>query len=396
MYAEGGPRSRRLGVGRTSVRPGIGHGVQGRLSLPWAAAMPAPEESPTRAAPLRLSVLDQSPVSEGSTGAQALRNTLDLAALADELGYHRYWVAEHHGTPMLAGASPEVLIGPIAAASSRMRVGSGGVMLPHYSPRKVAETFSVLSALFGDRIDLGLGRAGSTDDAATLHALQRDRRTPAPDDYPEQLAELLAYLGGGPPPDERFAGLTALPGRPGRPEPWLLGSSLQSAIWAAQLGLPYAFGDFINPDGREIANLYRQSFAGSAWLSAPRLAVCVAVLCAETDAEAERLAASSRGAAAAQRRGELVAVPSLEKALRWLDAEDGAAPPSRRAVVGSADTVRRELERAASEYGAEEVIVVTVTHRHEDRRDSYERIAEAFGLDHAAADGPAAATPAEG
>ncbi|MGH3992435.1 MAG: MsnO8 family LLM class oxidoreductase, partial [Pseudonocardiaceae bacterium] len=173
--------------------------------------MPAPDESPGAPAPLRLSVLDQSPISEGSTGAQALANTLDLARLADELGYHRYWVAEHHGTPMLAGASPEAMVGPIAAATTSLRVGSGGVMLPHYSPWKVAETFSVLSGLFEDRIDLGLGR-GASADAVTTHALQRDRRTPAPQDFPEQLAEIVAHLDGRPPPDARFANLAALPG----------------------------------------------------------------------------------------------------------------------------------------------------------------------------------------
>src|SRR5271169_4316090 len=211
--------------------------------------------------PIRLSILDQSPVSEGSSGAQALHNTLDLALLTDGLGYHRYWVAEHHGGPILAGPSPEALIGPIAAATERIRVGSGGVMLPHYSPLKVAETFSLLAGLFPHRIDLGLGRAAGTDPLTTF-ALQRDRRQAAPDDFPQQLTELLGYLDDRLPPDHPFARLAqTLPGRPERPEPWLLGSSQQSAIWAAELGLPYAFADFINPKGAEIAALYRERFA---------------------------------------------------------------------------------------------------------------------------------------
>src|SRR6201997_20266 len=155
---------------------------------------------------MRLSVLDQSPISEGSTGAQALRNTIDLAVLADELGYHRYWVAEHHGGPMLAGPSPEALIGPIAAATERIRVGSGGVMLPHYRPLKVAETFSLLAGLSPGRIDLGLGRAAGTD-PITAFALQRDRRQAAPDDFPEQLAELLGHLEGRLPGDHPFSRL---------------------------------------------------------------------------------------------------------------------------------------------------------------------------------------------
>src|SRR3954471_24422503 len=201
---------------------------------------------------MRISVLDQSPIAEGSSGPEALRNTIDLAQLADRLGYHRYWVAEHHGGAMLAGPSPEALIGPIAAGTGRIRVGSGGVMLQHYSPLKVAETFSVLAGLYPGRIDLGLGRASGTD-PLTTYALQRDRRQAAPDDFPQQLAELLAYLDDSLPADHPFARLGGvLPGRPERPEPWLLGSSVQSALWAAELGLPYAFADFINPAGAEI------------------------------------------------------------------------------------------------------------------------------------------------
>src|ERR1700748_1573386 len=171
-----------------------------------------------------LSVLDQSPISQGSTGADALHNTIDLARLCDALGYHRYWVAEHHGGPMLAGPSPEALIGPIASATSQMRVGSGGVMLPHYSPFKVAETFSLLAGLFPGRIDLGIGRAAGTDPMTTF-ALQRDRRQAGPGDFPAQLGELLAHYDGGFPADHAFARLgRSLPGAPHQPDIWLLGS----------------------------------------------------------------------------------------------------------------------------------------------------------------------------
>src|ERR1700722_16861643 len=251
-----------------------------------------------------LSVLDQSPISEGSTGADALRNTLDLARLADELGYHRYWVAEHHGGPMLASASPEALIGPIAAATEGIRVGSGGVMLPHYSPLKVAETFTILAGLFPGRIDLGLGRASGTDPMTTF-ALQRDRRQAAPDDFPQQLAELLAYLEDNLPSDHPFRHLAAtLPGRPELPVPWLLGSSMQSAIWAAELGLRYAFADFINPGGAEIAAVYRERFEAVRDLKAPRTAVAAWVLCADTEEEAYELASSSRMTFTLLRRGQ--------------------------------------------------------------------------------------------
>ena len=332
---------------------------------------------------LRVSVLDQSPVAEGSTGSQALRNTIDLARLADDLGFHRYWVAEHHGGPSLAGPSPEALIGPIAAATSRIRVGSGGVMLPHYSPLKVAETFSVLSGLFPERIDLGIGRASGTDPLTTL-ALQRDRREHAPDDFPQQLAELLALLDDRLPPDHPFARLgRTLPGRPERPEPWLLGSSPQSALWAAELGLPYAFADFINPGGASIAASYREGFMDSERLMTPEVAVAAWVVCAETDEEAQRLASSSRMTLSLLRRGQLIPVPPPEKALRFL-AERGErpdAPPSgRRAIIGAPGKVRDGIEALARDYGAGEVIVVTITHDHDARRRSYELIAEALAL----------------
>jgi luciferase family oxidoreductase group 1 len=342
---------------------------------------------------LRLSVLDQSPVAQGGSGAQALRNTLDLARFADELGYHRYWLAEHHGGPMLAGPSPEALVGPVAAATSRIRVGSGGVMLPHYSPFKVAETFSLLAGLFPRRIDLALGRAAGTD-PLTAFALQRDRRAAAPDDFPEQLAELLAYFEGRVPPEHPFARLAeTLPGRPQRPQTWLLGSSQQSAVWAAELGMPYAFADFINPEGAEIAALYRERFAAR-WEGErqPRAAVGVWVVCADSAGDAERIAASGRMAFTLLRRGQLVALPPPEEAERFLaedarrHARDGdgreraGGRPRRRTVVGEPADVRRELLAVASEYGAEEVIAVNVTYSHEARRRSYELLADAFGL----------------
>jgi luciferase family oxidoreductase group 1 len=332
---------------------------------------------------MRLSVLDQSPIPEGSTGADALRNTLDLARLTDELAYHRYWVAEHHGGPMLASASPEVLIGPIAAATEGIRVGSGGVMLPHYSPLKVAETFTVLAALFPGRIDLGLGRAAGTD-ALTTFALQRDRRQAAPDDFPQQLAELLAYFDDSLPDDHPFRHLAAtLPGRPELPEPWLLGSSPQSAVWAGQLGLPYAFADFINPGGAELAALYRRRFASERDSRTPRTAVAAWVLCAATDEQAQHLASSSRMTLMLLRRGQLIPVPAPEKALAFLTREGKpttGAMPGRRGIIGSPETVRAGLEQLADDYGAEEVIIVTITHDHAARRRSYELVAEAMGL----------------
>src|SRR3954470_9042416 len=296
---------------------------------------------------MRLSVLDQSPISEGSTGAGALANTLDLARHCEALGYHRYWLAEHHGGPSLAGPSPEALIPAVASATSTMRIGSGGVMLPHYSPFKVAETFSLLSALYPGRIDLGIGRASGTNPLTTL-ALQRDRRQAAPDDFPQQLAELLAYLGDDLPADHPFRRLSGvLPGRPEQPEVWLLGSSPQSAIWASEVGLPYAFADFINPAGAEIAALYRERHAEAERTAPPRVAVAAWVICADTDDEAQRLASSARMTFTLLRRGRLIPVPPVEKALRFLE-QEGASPEDgqrpRRAIVGGPEKVCAGLD----------------------------------------------------
>jgi luciferase family oxidoreductase group 1 len=326
-----------------------------------------------------LSVLDQSPIAEGSTPAQALRQTLDLAELVDALGYHRYWVAEHHATPALACAAPEILIGAIAPRTQRIRVGSGGVMLPHYSPLKVAETFSSLSGLHPKRIDLGLGRAPGTD-PMTMLALQRDRRHAPGDDFIEQLVELLGLLEDRLPPNHPFARhASTLPGLPERPEPWLLGSSPQSALWAAQLGLPYSFADFINPQGAPIAADYRGRFVDSERLGAPRVSVGVIAVCAETEDEAERLAASSRMMLSLLRQGRLIPIPPVETALRYLETRT-PGKGDRRAVIGSPETVRTGIEEVAAEYGAEEVLVLTITHDHAARRRSYELIAEAFAL----------------
>jgi len=335
---------------------------------------------------MRLSVLDQSPVAAGSTAAQALHNSIDLARLADDLGYHRYWVAEHHGTPMLACASPEALIGPIGARTSRIRIGSGGVMLPHYSPLKVAETFSMLSGIFPGRVDLGVGRAPGTDHM-TMVALQRDRRQAAPDDFPEQLGELLAYVRDGVPAGHAFARLAALPGLPERPVPWLLGSSPQSGIWAAEVGLPYAFADFISPTGADIVARYRSQFQPSSSQPSPYVVVAAWALCADSDEEAQRLASSARMAFTMMLQGQLVPIPPVDVALRFFE-EQGAATSSitrrRRWILGSPETVRRDLDALVEEYQADELMIVTITHDHAARRRSYELIARAFELARAA------------
>ncbi|MEQ1885019.1 MAG: LLM class flavin-dependent oxidoreductase [Bryobacteraceae bacterium] len=329
--------------------------------------------------PFTLNVLDQSPVPDGFTPGDALRNTIDLARFTEQLGYRRYWLAEHHGTPGLACHSPEVMIGPVASATSRIRVGSGGVMLPHYSPLKVAESFSMLAGLYPDRIDLGIGRAAGTSQRVA-HALQRDRRQPPPDDFPDQIAELMEYFekGNEANPLQRLAVMKFT-----SPEISLLGSSPQSAIWAAERGLPYVFADFINPAGVEWAAHYRKNFQSSPLLSAPRMSVALWTLCAETDELAMDLSLSWRMSMTMLYRGRPIAVPSVEHAKQFIQVEGvppEMIPAGRRPIIGTPQRVRAAIEKIAEQYQAEEVFLVNTVHDHAARKRSYELVAEAFGM----------------
>jgi len=329
-----------------------------------------------------LSVLDQTPIAEGSTAADAIRNTIDLAQLADSLGYDRYWLAEHHASVGVAGAAPEVLIGPVALATKRIRVGSGGIMLPHYSPFKVAETFRLLSAIAPGRIDLGLGRAPGTD-GRTAYALQRDRSRRIPsDDFPNHVAELLGYLADNLPEDHAFAALGAtLPsGAGGSPDPWMLGSSPDSARWAGELGLPYCIADFINSDGVPLADIYRRSFQPSRWGAKPHLMVATWTIAADSRAEAERLGRPSQMMFWHLVRGKLIAVPSLDTADAWVRENPQTAECSRRTIIGSPEEVRREIEDVAALYGADEMMLVNILPDHAARRRSYELVAGAFNM----------------
>lgn len=331
---------------------------------------------------MKLSVLDQSPIAEGSSAAQALANSIDLAKHCEALGYHRFWVAEHHASPALAGAAPEVLIAALGAATSRIRLGSGGIMLPHYSAFKTAELFSLLAGLYPGRIDLGVGRAPGSD-GRTAFALQRDRRQHAPNDFPNQLAEMLGYLHATLPTDHPFASLAhTLPGLPEVPQTWMLGSSPDSGGWAAQTGLPYCFADFIASYGAAHMAAYRADFRPSPQNAAPYGMVALWTVCADTDAEAERLAASSKMMMVHLLRGELIAVPSPETAAEWLEQNPhyAGARAGRRLIVGSPATVRAGIDAAAAEYGADEVMLVNILYDHAARRRSYALVAQAFGL----------------
>lgn len=334
---------------------------------------------------VKLSVVDQSPVPAGSTSAQALLNSIELARLAERLGYHRYWIAEHHGTAAFASPAPEIVIARVAAETAAMRVGSGGVLLPHYSPMKVAETFRVLHALYPGRIDLGIGRAPG---GAPLHALalRREREArPMPDDFPNQLMELLAFLHRGFRADHPFGPIELSPAMPGTPEVWLLGSSLWSAAAAAQVGLPYAFAHFIDPrPTRSAMEYYRSHFVPSKLLDAPATIVALGAICAETEEEAERLLMSARLLRRRIRRGDLRPIPSVEEAIGELGPPAAPSGPITgqwpRILVGNPVQLRDRLIDMAGVLHTEEIMVVTIVHDHRARMRSYELLAEAFGL----------------
>ena len=329
--------------------------------------------------PVRLSVLDQSPVPEGSTPAQALASSIDLAKHVERLGYHRFWMSEHHAMDLLACTAPEVLLARIGAETSRIRIGSGGIMLPHYSAYKVAEVFRTLHALYPGRVDLGVGRAPGGG-PLEAHALRRERRQRPADDFSDQLAELLSFLNRDFPPEHPFSQLTVSPYMPGGPEVWLLGSSLWSAEAAAQFGLPYSFAHFFSPvHTRAAIEHYTESFRPSQHLAEPCKSVAVGLLCAETEEEAELLMASPRLLSRRIRSGDRRPVPRPEDALRELQRqgpiplEEGEWP---RYFYGTPERVHDQLASFAGALDLDEVIAVTIVHDHAARLRSYELLAQ--------------------
>ncbi len=332
---------------------------------------------------LSLSVLDLSPVSSGMTAAQALENTLDLARRAEQLGYTRYWLAEHHNMPGIASSSPEILIGQVARETSCLRVGSGGIMLPNHAPLKVAESFLTLEALFPGRIDLGIGRAAGSD-PRTAVALRRSSGGRSSDDFPEQLAELFAFAGGGFPEGHPFGSVTAVPAGIAIPPVWLLGSSDYSAHLAAERGLGFVFAHHINPYGAiEALRLYRENFQSSQYLSAPNAMVTTSVICADTNAEAEELALSLDLAWLRLHGGRPSVFPSPEeaKAYPYTTRERGHVQETRaRLILGDQASVQDQLCRFAAQTGVDEIIVTTMTHSHAARIHSYELLAQTFSL----------------
>jgi len=330
-----------------------------------------------------LSVLDLSPVTTATPGSAALRNSLDLARLADRLGYKRYWLAEHHNLASIASSAPEIMIGRIAAATTRIRVGSGGVMLVNHAPLMVAERFKVLEALFPGRIDLGLGRAPGTD-PVTSYALRRRQDVREGDDFLERFQELLLLERGGFPQNHPFRAVHAVPADVALPPVWLLGSSGYSAELAAAVGMGFAFAHhFAEHDAIGPMLSYRAHFKPSETLLAPYAILAAAAIAADTDAEAERIAASADLNFVRRAKGEYLPLASPEEAAAYPYAEidrERIARHRERLVVGGIESVKSRLTALIEATRADELMITTMAYDHAARLHSYELLAEAFAI----------------
>ncbi len=332
-----------------------------------------------------LSVLDLSFVTDAISPSASLRNSVDLAAHADRLGYVRYWVAEHHSLASVASSAPEVIIARLAAATRRIRVGAGGVMLPNHAPLLVAERFRTLEAFFPGRIDLGLGRAPGTDQT-TAYALRRHQLADAQaeDDFLQRLQELILWETGEFPPSHPFGKIAVMPNDTHLPPLFLLGSSDYSAELSGQVGLGFAFAHhFATYDAAAAMLSYRNGFAPSRWRDKPHAILAVAVVAAETEAEAERIASSADYNWLRRARGEYHVLPSPEEALAYpySDRErDYIRRHRRQLFVGTPDMVKARLDELAQATQADEIMITSAIYDHEARKRSYTLMADAYGL----------------
>jgi luciferase family oxidoreductase group 1 len=331
---------------------------------------------------LHLSILDQSPVISGHAPAHAVAETLKLAQAADALGYHRYWLAEHHAVAALADPCPEILLTRVASATARIRVGTGGVLLPYYSALKVAEVFRMLEALFPGRIDLGLGRAPGGD-LLTAQALSSGAYSAA-ERFAEQVQDLVGFLDDALPEDHAYARVKAMPAGPASPPIWLLGSSDYSGALAAALGLRFAFAHFINALGGDaVTRAYRARFSPSAREAAPHAVVCAFVICAETAAAAEKLAACVDLRRLHMAQGLNTPIPTLAEAQAQQYSERELAyirSQRARTIIGDPRQVRERLRQLREQYEADELMILTITGDYASRLRSYELLAREFEL----------------
>ena len=334
---------------------------------------------------LELSVVDQSPVRTGESAGQALRDTIALAVAVEKLGYQRYWLAEHHSLPNFAGTSPEILIGQVAAHTNKIRVGSGGVMLSHYSALKVAENFRMLGALYPGRIDLGVGRAPGSDQI-TAAALSFPGQPREIRHFPRQVVDLIGFLNNNLEDTHFFSGITAGPGEPEVPDVWLLGSRYESANMAAQLGLPFAYAHFFGinvEEGPAIVANYKQNFQPSERFPEAKVNVGVHVVCAESEEEALRLSASRNLSRLFNITGRANGIPSPEDAAKYIYRADEAAFVKQYqdvCVDGNPQQVKEGLEAISEMYQTPDLSVVTITHGLSERIRSYELLGEACGI----------------
>ena len=330
-----------------------------------------------------LSVLDLSPISAGQGEARAVRDTVELAQLAEQLNYHRFWVAEHHNIPSVASTAPEIMIGQIAARTSRIRVGSGGIMLPNHAPLRIAETFHVLEALYPDRIDLGIGRAPGTDQLTAL-ALRRSKERLGAADFPAQLSELIGLSSGQLPESHPFAGIRVIPSDVTLPPIWILGSTEDGAALAADLGLGFAFAHHINPSEALLAlDVYRSNFRASRWLDRPRTILTAQAICGESDQEADRLASTFELAWIRLRSGKPAPLSPPEEASVY-EYSIGEREMMKYArlhyLAGGPRTLREKLLEHVKRAGADELMIITTIYGHAQRMRSYKLIANNWAL----------------
>jgi len=321
-------------------------------------------------------VVDQSPIFTNTDANQAIEETLRLAEFSDSIGLNRFWVAEHHGSTSFAGCSPEILMPRLAAATKKIRIGSGGVMLMHYSPYKVAENFRLLESMFPKRIDLGLGRAPGSD-PYQAGALAYGSKTTGPEFFPTKMNDLRSFLSGEVSTTESFESVNVTPGLGNLPEVWLLVSSQQGAEYAAQFGLPMSLAYFINQDCLHFAEIYRKNFAPSAFSEFPRISLGVFSICAETDKRAEELASSAALWRKNSQVGKFSAFPTMEESRSQINAES-VTESDNRTFVGSPTLVKDKLKPLLDKVVPEELKIITICEPFSARQESYQLINDTF------------------
>ena len=327
---------------------------------------------------MKISVVDQSPIFSNSSADQAIKDTRELAKYCDSLGLNRFWLAEHHGSSSFAGCSPEILIPSLASETKSIRIGSGGVMLMHYSPYKVAENFRLLESLFPKRIDLGLGRAPGSD-AYQAGALAYGSKTTGPEFFPTKMNDLKSFLEGSVSSTESFESVNVTPGLGELPEVWLLVSSRQGAEYAAHFGLPMALAYFIDPSCIDLADVYRDNFQPSIFADKPKISVGVFSVCADTDKEAEELSLSAAAWRLNSQKGIFGTVPTLEEAKDSING-DLARTNDNRTFVGTAQTIREKLQPILNKVEPEELKIITICEPFSARVRSYDLIKQSFAL----------------